>query len=281
MAAKGVLRTVLCKVGFDATDSEKQIKAFNDQLKQTEKQYKNMAKAGSDMTKVFTTSFLGLIASLVLMANSELKAAEETGQLSKSMQEYSESLNNMNSKLANTKTQFLEACLPIMTQVVDIFTTYIIPILEKAIALWNALPEGVQKFIVVIALLLAIIGPLLTVMSKCGTAFNVIIGFLYKAAIAGTAANASLGPLLLTLLGIAVALAIILGMSGKFDSMFDSIKTGISDIHIGTSDNTAKISSSQVSNTQNNTININSVNPNYDANLTAEILNRQLGGELG
>lgn len=281
MASKGVLRTVLCKVGFDATDSEKQIREFNKQLKQTQKQYRDMQKTGSDMTKIFTTSFLGLAASLVLLANDQIKSAESTEELSDSLQAYSSSIERMNEKLGTLKTEFLEACLPIMTQIVDIFTEYLIPILQSAVEWWGGLSDGTKNFLVTIGLILAVMGPLITIMSKVGSVFNTLIGFLVKAGTAGIFANASLGPLLITLLGIAVALAIILGMSGKFDSMFDSIKTGISDISIGTSNGSATITNSSTTNNQSNVININSVNPNYDAALTAEILNRQLGGQLG
>lgn len=279
MAAKGILRTVLCKVGFDATESEKQIKVFNKHLKQTERNYKSMEKAGSEMTKLFTTSFLGLTASLVLLANNQLASAESTDQLSESLQNYSDSVSNMNEKLGVLKGEFLEACLPIMTQVVDIFTENIIPVLRKAVGWWDSLSDGTKRFIVTTGLILAVLGPLITIMSKVGTMFNSLIGFLFKAGTAGLFANASLGPLLITLLGIAVALAIILGMSGKFDSMFDSIKTGISDISFDAGGGGATINNSNK--TQNNTININSVNSNYDADITAELINNKLGGELG
>lgn len=279
MAAKGILRTVLCKVGFDATESEKQIKAFNKHLKQTERNYKSMEKAGSEMTKLFTTSFLGLTASLVLLANNQLASAESTDQLSESLQNYSDSVSNMNEKLGVLKGEFLEACLPIMTQVVDIFTENIIPVLRKAVGWWDSLSDGTKRFIVTTGLILAVLGPLITIMSKVGSMFNSLIGFLFKAGTAGLFANASLGPLLITLLGIAVALAIILGMSGKFDSMFDSIKTGISDISFDAGGGGATINNSNK--TQNNTININSVNSNYDADITAELINNKLGGELG
>lgn len=275
MAAQGILRTVLCKVGFDATESEKQIKEFNKQLKQTERQYKKMEKAGAEMTKIFTISFAGLVTGLALLANSQLDAAESTESLSSNMQAYSQAVAGMNEKLSVLKESFLEACIPLLTSLVNIFSEFLIPILQRVVNWWDSLSSGTKSFISVVLVLLALVGPAMTIVSKVGLAFNMLKGFLHATGIAGLFANASLAPLLITLLAIAAVLAIILGFN--FSSIFDTVNSSIPTATSGITTNTT---SNNTTTNQTNNFNISSNNPNYDAALAAEIINRQLGGQM-
>ena len=95
---------------------------------------------------------------------------EATGYLSdeavRSLADYDNELNNVNTRLQNAKTELGLAMIPIMERFVDLLDNSVIPAIQDLSDWFNNLPDSMQNVITGALILFAALSPVLTISSK-------------------------------------------------------------------------------------------------------------------
>lgn len=172
-------------LSFDQfSGKEEQFYAIIDALSNMEDQAKMTSLANDIFGERMATNLFPLIYAGTDAINEYRQEFEYLGYLTDDqidkLAEFDNELNKVKVQYQNTALQLGSSLLPVLKTFSNVLVEDILPVIQKIVAWFESLDEGTKKFIVTMLLLLSILSPALTILSRMSGAISTVIKWISK-----------------------------------------------------------------------------------------------------
>lgn len=169
----------LAKFRDGIRDAHKHIKDFSNAAKRMSKDLdkfsKSTEKLGKKLSKDVTAPILGMAAAFTAAS---LKAADYEAQMGNLAPK--QEIDGLKKQINSLVVEIGQAFLPIVIEVIQVIQGSVIPVIRNVIGWFKGLSDETKRMIVIVAGIVAAIGPALLIFGKLTAVFSTVIGLVSK-----------------------------------------------------------------------------------------------------